>query len=675
MAMESDLGIVVDEGPVASYELEGLGAKLQDMYASWKTSREDMETQWLKDMRQFVGTYDSEIAEKIKQSGKKSEVFVGLTRTKVMAAYSKIIDLLFQRGDKPYSIEATPVPNIPHLKETLKKKAITELLLAANTTDPMMIMDLVEQRSKEIEAEVNKVAEERAEKMERQIADQTAEGELERKLKESILEMCILGSCAFKAGTVRMERESHWMNEPALGHVLMIEEKPVPEIESVSIFDLYPDPYASSVDDADGIFRRHVLTKSQLRKLKGVPGFNSDEIERLIAENRLGNHVEHQHEVERRSLNKQANNLNDSRRFEVLEYWGMVDGQDLSDCGCEVGEEFLSVELEANVWFINGTVIKAQLNPLPRKRIPYFICPYEKLPHQMWGVSIPRMMRDSQVTINAASRMMIDNAAISSGPMVEVNNDLLAAGEDPTRIYPWRVFIREGGDPQAPMVRFYQAQSNVKEVSNLLEMFRRFADETTSLPSYTHGMQSDALNSTATGVSMLMGAANISLKSVIKNLDDYLVRPMIQALYDWNMEFSDDEDIKGDMKVVARGSTALIQKEIQSQRLLQFMSIAGQTPVAQLVNWETLMKDVAKSLEIDAERAIISQETQQKMAEEQAMQQMAMQQQMAAEMGPPPGMPPGMMPGPQVNEMPPAAPPPPDGVMVGRGANGGLPNG
>lgn len=667
MAMNSDLGeFLVEEGPVASYELQGLGAKLQDKFSSWKTSREDIESQWLKDMRQFSGTYDADIAEKIKQSGRKSEVFVGLTRTKVMAAYSKIVDLLFQRGDKPYSIEATPVPNVPHLKETLVKKAVTELLLAANTTDPAMVADLIEERASEIEEEVSKVAAERAKKMEKQIEDQTAEGELERKLKESILEMCVLGSCAFKAGTVRMDRQSHWMTEPGLGHVLMVEEKPVPEIEAVSIFDLYPDPYAGSADDSDGIFRRHILTKSQLRKLKGVPGFDSEEIERLIAENRLGNHVEEQHEVERRSLNKQANNLNDSRRYEVIEYWGMVDGEDLRDCGCQVGDDQLSIELEANVWFIHGTVIKAQLNPLPRKRIPYFICPYEKMPHQMWGVSIPRMMRDSQVTINAASRMMIDNAAISSGPMVEVNNDLLAAGEDPTRIYPWRVFIREGGDPQAPMVRFYQAQSNVKEVSNLLEMFRRFADETTSLPSYTHGMQSDALNSTATGVSMLMGAANISLKSVIKNLDDYLIRPMIEALYDWNMEFSDDDGIKGDMKVVARGSTALIQKEIQSQRLLQFMSIVGKTPVAQIVNWETLMKDVAKSLEIDADRAIMGEKEKQQMAMQQ-QEMMAAAQAMQA--------PPQMQGPPQVNEMPPAAPPPPDGVRFGRGANGGLPNG
>lgn len=649
--------------PKASYELEGLGAKLADTFSSWKTSREEIEFQWLRDLRQFLGVYDAEIAEKMKQSGRKSEVYVGITRTKVMAAYSKIIDLLFQRGDKPYSISPTPIPNIPNLKETMTQKAITELMIAANTIDPSMIEDLVESRVKEIEKEFDEEASSRCEKMEKQIEDQTVEADLERKLKETMLEMCIMGSGAFKAGTVMMEVESHWMDDPDFGHALLVEQKPSPEIESVSIFDLYPDPYCTSTEDADGLFRRHILTKHQFRKLKTTPGFMSEEIDRIIAENRLGNHTELQHETERRSLSQNSNTLNDSRRYEILEYWGMVDGQDLSDVGVEVPDNLINVELEANVWICNGCVIKAQMNPLPRKRIPYFIVPYERMPHSLWGISVPKMMRDSQVTINAAARMMIDNAAISSGPMVEVNNDLLAAGEDPTRIYPWRVFIREGGDPQAPMVRFYQAQSNTREVSGLLELFRRFADETTSLPSYTHGMQSDSLNSTATGVSMLMGAANINLKSVIKNLDDYLVKPMVESLYDWNMEFSDRAEIKGDMKIVARGSTALIQKEIQSQRLLQFMSLAAGTPAAGLVNWPQLLKDVARSMEVDADRAIMEEQPQ--------------PQQMPPEMG---GMPPEMGGMPQ-QMAPPAADglvmpsaPPPD-MAMGMGANGGLPNG
>jgi hypothetical protein len=234
------------------------------------------------------------------------------------------------------------------------------------------------------------------------------------------------------------------------------------------------------------------------------------------------------------------------------------------------------------------------------------------------------MMRDSQSTMNAATRIYLDNMALSSGPMMEVNSDLLAAGEDPTDIHPWRVFLREGGDGTMPAVRFFQPVANANGLTSIIDIFRRFADETTSLPSYTHGEQTKSLNKTATGISMLMGAANVSLKSTIKNLDDFLVRPMIESLFHFNMQYGTNEKSKGDLKVVARGSTALIQKEVQSQRLLQFMSLLGSPEDQMLVNRPQLLKSIAESMDIDPEAFMKSEEE----INAEIQQQQAQQQQM-----------------------------------------------
>ena len=248
------------------------------------------------------------------------------------------------------------------------------------------------------------------------------------------------------------------------------------------------------------------------------------------------------------------------------------------------------------------------MNPVMGYKIPYQIFPYERSPHQFWGTGVPRMMRDSQSTMNAATRIYLDNMALSSGPMLEVNSDLLAAGEDPTDIHPWRVFLREGGDGAMPAVRFFQPIANANGLTSIIDIFRRFADETTSLPSYTHGEQTKSLNKTATGISMLMGAANVALKSTIKNLDDFLVRPMIESLFHFNMQYGTNEKSKGDLKVVARGSTALIQKEVQSQRLLQFMSLLGNPEDQMLVNRPQLLKQIAESMDIDPEAFMKSEE-------------------------------------------------------------------
>ena len=115
-----------------------------------------------------------------------------------------------------------------------------------------------------------------------------------------------------------------------------------------------------------------------------------------------------------------------------------------------------------------------------------------------------------------------------------------------------------------------------------------------------------------------MSNANIVLKSVIKNIDDYLTKPLIRSLYDWNMTWNENENVKSDMRIIAKGSTALIQKEVQSQRLLQFLSLISNPLDEAMINREPLLRDIAKSLDIDPDEVIKSQE---ELMNEQALQQ------------------------------------------------------
>ena len=174
------------------------------------------------------------------------------------------------------------------------------------------------------------------------------------------------------------------------------------------------------------------------------------------------------------------------------------------------------------------------------------------------------------------------------------------------------------------MVRFYQPQSNSPALVSVIELFRRFADETTALPSYTHGQTQSSLNRTATGISILMSNANIVLKSVIKNIDDYLTKPLVRSLYDWNMTWNTNSDIKSDMRIIAKGSTTMVQKEVQSQRLLQFLSLINNPMDAQMIKRDKLLKDVAKSLDIDPDDILKS--------EKELMDEQQLQQAIAASM-------------------------------------------
>lgn len=606
-------------------ELNSLGGRLSKIFQEYKDARKETENEWLKDLRQYNGIYEPNVLAALNEAGARSKVFVGLTRTKVMAAYSRIVDLLFQQGDLFFAVSPTPIPQLNPLTAMQMRQQATQEIMMASGMDPNMNQDLIAARMGELEGEFLKmekdIAQKAAEEMTTVIADQLIEGDADQKLKQSMLEACIFGSGAVKSGTVRIDRKQSYqkvMDETGNeAYALALIEEPVPELESVSIFDLYPDPYCTTLEDCDGLFRRHVLTRSQFRELADIPGFDGDMVRYLLKNHRKGNYVEADHERDRRRM-AGINDHSEPNRFEVFEYWGNLDGHELRDHGIELGEDVdLSSDFSVCVWMCDSKVLKIMLNPVAGYKIPYQIFPYERSPHQFWGVGVPRMMRDSQSTMNAAVRIWLDNLALSSGPMLEVNTDLLAAGEDPTDIHPWRVFLREGGDGAMPAVRWYQPVANANGLNQIVELFRRFADETTSLPSYTHGESGKSLNKTATGMSMLMGAANVALKSTIKNIDDFLLEPMIESLFHWNMEYNPREDIKGDLRIVARGSTALVQKEVQSQRLLQFLSLVSNDMDAPQIDRNKLLREIATTLDIDPDEVIKSEE---RLQAEQAIQ-------------------------------------------------------
>lgn len=615
-------------------DYQGLGPRLQSLFQEYKDARKDNEDEWLANFRQFLGQYDPDVLAKL--NGSRSKIFVGLTRTKVMAAFSRMVDLLFQPGQNFFGIEPTPIPELDPLEMAeITKSATSEVMQVSGAVAPTQVMDIINERKDELtdemRSEVKRRAKLAADEMTILISDQLQEANAEQKIKEAIMESVIFGTGCIKGGTIRIDRQKRWKRSLVNNvqtHALMIIEKVKPDVESVSIFDVYPDPYATSNTDLHGLFRRHVLTRRQFRDLKDLDGFDGDAIIEILTDSPRGNYVEEDHERIRREAANIKLQSGPNNRFEVLEYWGSINGTDLVDAGVELPKDSEEDdEYDANVWICGGKVIRATLNPIPDGRIPYNCFPYERNPHQFWGTGVPKMMRDSQQTMNAATRIFIDNAAIASGPLVEVNTDFLEAGEDPRDIHPWRVFLRSGGDPTAPAVRFNQPIANTGGIINIIELFRKFADETTSLPSYTHGDTGQSLNKTATGMSILMGNANVSLKSTLKNVDDFLIIPLVQALYHWNMEWSDNDKAKGDLQIVARGSTSLIQREVRSQRLLQFLSLISNPMDIAIVKRKELLTEIAKSMDINPDEVL-------KTDKELELEAQAAQQQMLAAGGP-----------------------------------------
>jgi hypothetical protein len=211
-------------------------------------------------------------------------------------------------------------------------------------------------------------------------------------------------------------------------------------------------------------------------------------------------------------------------------------------------------------------------------------------------------MDDTQTLMNGFMRMAVDNGVLSGNLIFEIDETNLVPGQDMS-VYPGKVFRRQGGAPGQAL--FGTKFPNVTQEN--LQMFdkaRVLADEATGMPSFAHGQTGvSGVGRTASGISMLMNAAAGGIKTVIKNVDDYLLRPIGEAFFSFNMQFDFDPEIKGDLEVKARGTESLMANEVRSQRLMQFLQItAGNQALLPFAKFPYILREIAKAMDLDPDK-------------------------------------------------------------------------
>ena len=582
--------------------------------------RELDEQRWLRAYRNYRGLYGSDVQF---TEAEKSRVFIKVTKTKTLAAYGQIVDVLFANNRFPLSVDPTELPEgvVKDVsfdpKEPEELRGSTSLSTSpygfkgdgrdlpkgatAKTLEGML--GPLEDKLKDVEnlkAEAGKtttsvtfspamVAEKN---MEKKIHDQLEESGASKHLRSTAFEMALFGTGVMK-GPFAVDKEyPSWDEEGEYDPTL----KTVPQVSHVSVWNFYPDPDANNMDEAQYVIERHKMSRSQLRALKKRPHFRGEVIEAAIAEG------------ENYTKESWEDDLSDYapehgiERFEVLEYWGMCDTAMLLDQEVEIPKELEKLdELQVNVWICNGKLLRMVLNPFKPSTIPYMAAPYELNPYSFFGVGIAENMDDTQTLMNGFMRMSVDNAVLSGNLLIEVDETNLVPGQD-LSVYPGKVFRRQGGAPGQAI--FGTKFPNVSQENlQLFDKARQLADESTGLPSFAHGQTGvSGVGRTASGISMLMNAASGSIKTVIKNVDDYLLKPLGEGLFRFNMQFDYDKNIKGDLEVKARGTESLMANEVRSQRLMQFLQVASNPVLAPFAKFQYVIREIAKAMDLDPDK-------------------------------------------------------------------------
>ena len=541
--------------------LEKLGPKLRDMFTKNEANRRPKEIEWLEDLRQLKGVYDSTV----KIEAGNSHYYPKLTRSKVKSVLSRLNDMLFPTTDRNYTIEPTPEPEIaPELAELLGQKVIQQMTLEAQQSqqpgqEQQEIQLNPEEVSKRLASAIKKYAHLASDKMQVEMDDQlllTGYAQEGKKVLESGLN--------FGTGIIRgphvqtiKTKEWHFLDGKFVGKE---KERKYPVLKFTRIWDWYPDMGVTDADKSEGYFIRHVMSKLEMQQLAKRKDFDGEYIKEFLKDNSKGDAKMKEYEQELQDIDAENKLQTGSVRvinnsYEVLEFWGLLEDDNEN-------------VYEGEVWVIGSKVIKEAKNNIADGRRPDRLFYFEKDETSIFGGGLIRIMRHSALAYAGASRAALDNASVVSGPQVEVNISLLLSDQDVDGFYPRKVWYREGYgvDSQYPAIRGVEFASHISELLALRDKIKETADEETCLPAWITGEPPKNTNETVGGASIKVGNVLIALKDIVTNFDNFTSEVM-GAVYAWNMEYNPRNDIKGDFLVKAQGSSSLITKEVRMQAL------------------------------------------------------------------------------------------------------------
>jgi hypothetical protein len=583
-------------------KLMSIGAGLMRLAEEQIGVRQVVEDRWLRGLEQYLGKYDAQTQAILQKTGG-SKVFVNATRAKTAAAEARLADMLFPTDDKNWGIEPTPVPDI-----------------APELNDDDEIAE--GQTKRDIKDAVIAEAREKAKKMELLIDDQLTETNYQDKCRSVIHDACLFGTGIIKSPVVTKRTRKKWSKIDGAVYELSIEEDFTPAAEHVKIWDFFPDMSANKLDDARFVFERKYISRKQLLDLIGLPGYIEQNIRQVLAEDSQSFSASGSSYISKlRELSGLSIDLNKGR-YELWEYHGPLNIDDAVLCGCDIDDSVADKEVDVIVSFIGGNVIKADMNPMETNERPYSVFTYETDDTSIFGYGVPFLVENEQRIINAAWRMVIDNAGLSTGPQVIVNRELVTPSDGSWQLKPRKIWWANSPEVDVRSAfGLFDIPSHQAELTAIYNMAKQMMDDVTNLPLLAQGEMGGAPD-TATGMSMLLNSSNVVLRRIVKGFDDDLTTPVIQRFYNWNMQNSDDEEVKGDFNISARGSSALLVKETQNKALMQLLSLALQDPeLRQITKIQQLFRKVAQTQHIFPDDIIMNDEEIESLQSQQAEQQ------------------------------------------------------
>lgn len=634
-ARDAEVAALRDASKPAEDAMDGLVGYVRRQYEIFKRHRYNGQAGWndrlLAALRTFNGQYDASKLNEIRKFGG-SEAYARIVAMKCRGASSLLRDV-YLSPDRPWGLDASDDPKIPEqILQSVNQLVQAEIQSMAVMGEQPDI-DTIRSRTMQLVESARQAAKKRAEQGARIAEDKLdeilKEGGFYKALAEFITDLPLFPFACIKGPVVRIMPVVTWA-----GNQATIKQVPRLTWTRVSPFDVWWTPGVSDIEDA-AVIERTRLTRADINDLLDLPGYNQSALRAVLDYYGRGGLVDDidTTDAERATQESRENpNLNESGLITCLEFTGNVQGRMLLDAGMEpenVPDPLRDYFVQC--WVIGRYVIKVQMAPSPRKRHPYYITSFEKVPGTPVGNGLPDILADIQEAGNATFRALINNMSIASGPQVVVNDDRLSADEDGEELYPWKrwhTLSDPMGNNSQKAIDFFQPNSNAQELLGVYQQFVNMADELSAIPKYLSGAgTTSGAGRTASGLAMLMGNASKILQTVAANIDRDVLEPLLSSLFDMVMLTDQSSMLSGDEKVRVLGVSVAVQKETQRARQLEFLQITANPIDSQIVGPKgraAILRSVAQTIGLPGEE-IVPTEEQLTGMEKQAQAMAAMQ--------------------------------------------------
>lgn len=527
-----------------------------------------IETEWLEDEEHYQGIDDANRAyvanamtnaKRWATTGRtqnerdttRSTVFINITRPYVDAAAARIADMLLPTDDRSWELKPTPLPRMSN-QDLIQ--------IASEFGGPEAVEQAIEQLREEAKRACNG--------MQDQIDDLLTESNWHGECRAMIEDSARIGAGVLKGPYPVKRTGRNYQSVDGLASVLMKVTEIKPGTKRIDPWNFYPDPACGeSIHNGSYTWEREYISARQVREMLDVAdeaGYNKIELIEALKE---GPSI---HETRRPADNAQTT----EGQFEMWIFHGMCEADDLASAGVSDFEaDEYDNKQSAMAVLINDRLVKVTLNVMDTGDFPYDVMAWQRRPGMPWGSGISRQARTAQRMLNGGARALMDNAGLSSAPQIVIGNGITPAdGRFEIRGRKlWRA-NSDVADVRAAFMAFVPP-SVQNQLMPIIDFSLKMAEDTTGMPAMLQGQQGNAPD-TVGGMQMLQNNASSVIRRLAKRFDDYVTEPHIRRYYDWLMQHSERQDIKGDFQVDVRASSALVERDSQQQFLLQMAGLA-----------------------------------------------------------------------------------------------------